>query len=105
MLLLKLIGQRVFVCVDGGSLSIRGALLKLRMIHNNMFWFLSLFIFMITKIVSYNSHGLGPEKVDYISKLSSVYDFILVQEHWLIEQNLGLFQEKIPGITLWCLCY
>ena len=27
-----------------------------------------------------------------------MYDFVLVHEHWLIEQNLGVFRDKIPGI-------
>ena len=56
---------------------------------------------MVFKIASYNPHGLDPAKVDYIVKLCSQNDFVLVQEHWLIEQNLAIFQDKIPGI----LCY
>ena len=57
-----------------------------------------LILVMVTNIVSFNSHGLGPSKVDYISKLCSLYDFVLIQEHWLIQQNLCIFQSKIPGI-------
>lgn len=56
-------------------------------------------VIIMISIVSYNCHGFGPTKVDYINKLCSEYDFVLIQEHWLLEQNLGLFHDKIPFIT------
>ena len=58
---------------------------------------LYLLVLMVVRLVSYNSHGLGPAKLDYIAKLCSLYDFILVQKHWLLEQNLAIFSDQISG--------
>ena len=56
-------------------------------------------IIMTLQIASYNSCGLGPWKIEYITKLCHDFDFICVQETWLLEQNLGIFSSKIPGIA------
>ena len=58
---------------------------------------LYLLVLMVVRLVSYNSHGLGPAKLDYIAKLCSLYDFVLVQEHWFLEQTLAIFSDQISG--------
>ena len=50
-------------------------------------------------ISSYNCHGLGSGKIEYIAGLCLNFDFVLVQEHWLISDNLDMFVDKIPGIS------
>ena len=49
-------------------------------------------------ISTYNSRGLGPGRMDYINELCTKVDFLLIQEHWLLPENLGTFL-SIPGIS------
>ena len=56
-------------------------------------------LLMTLSITSYNSCGLGPGKFEYIAKLSNDYDFVCVQETWLLEENLGIFSSKIRGLS------
>ena len=48
---------------------------------------------------SYNCHGLGPGKIDYITSLCTRHDFVFLQEHWLISDNLNIFIDQIPNIS------
>ena len=56
-------------------------------------------ILIMVSTVSYNCHGLGPGKMDYIAKICKNHQFILIQEHWLISENLGIFSSEIPGFS------
>ena len=49
--------------------------------------------------VSYNCHGFGPTQIDYTGKLCNQYDFVFVQEQWLLEENLASLHDSIPGVT------
>ena len=58
------------------------------------------FIIMATlQIASYNSCGLGNNKMDYIANLCANNDFVCIQETWLLTENLGIFLNKIPNIV------
>lgn len=50
-------------------------------------------------ITSYNCHGLGGGKMEYIASLCSKSDFVFLQEHWLLPDNLNIFQIRIPRIS------
>ena len=50
-------------------------------------------------IATYNCCGLGPGKIEYITQLCSEFDFLCVQETWLLSENTGIFSSKIPGIS------
>ena len=39
------------------------------------------------KLATYNSTGFGPGKPEYVSKLIQQHDFVLLQEHWLYENQ------------------
>ena len=54
---------------------------------------------LMLSIVSYNSHGLGPGKLDYIRSLCASHHLVLVQEHWQFSENLSTFQNHIPDIS------
>ena len=54
------------------------------------------------KVCSYNSHGLGAGRKDYIKKLCSLNDFVLLQEHWLLESQLSAFEQDIGDISSHC---
>ena len=58
-------------------------------------------------ICSFNSHGSGPGRLEYLSKLYKKSDLILVQEHWLAENQFGKFKEKLNSCNshLWGMCY
>lgn len=47
---------------------------------------------------SYNSRGLGTGRIEFISELCAKVDFLLLQEHWQLPENLGVFL-SIPGVT------
>ena len=54
---------------------------------------------MVTfSVTSYNSRARGRGRMDTIRQLCNESDFVLVQEHWLLPQNLATFQQ-ISGIA------
>ena len=65
--------------------------------HCHWYFFIVLYI-MSFVLGSYNSRGLGPGRMDYITELSTKCDFLLIQEHWLLCENLGTFH-SIPNIS------
>ena len=48
------------------------------------------------KLLSYNCHGLNAVKAVYLREISSVFDFILLQETWLYEDT-NFFDENLQG--------
>ena len=55
------------------------------------------------KICSYNSHGLGAGRLDYIKRLCSSNDFVFIQEHWLLESQASTFERDIDNISSHCI--
>ena len=53
---------------------------------------------MLFIIGSYNSRGLGQGRMDYICEICTKVDFLFIQEHWLIPQNLGILL-SIPDFS------
>lgn len=45
-------------------------------------------------IVSYNSQGSSPSRVEYVNKLVNLYDFVLIQEHWLRSCQFKQYENK-----------
>ena len=55
-------------------------------------------VIMYLHQATYNCHGHGPDKLQYISKLCENYDIILVQEHWLFDSQLDVFEKHLKDI-------
>ena len=53
----------------------------------------------LLRLCSYNSHGLGPGKMEYIGSMMKSCDFLFVQEHWLVGERLHIFSNEINGIA------
>ena len=53
----------------------------------------------LLRLCSYNSHWLGPGKMEYIGSMMKSCDFLFVQENWLIEERLHIFSNEINGIA------
>jgi exonuclease III len=53
------------------------------------------------KIVSYNCHGLGPGRYEYIQKLVDGYDFVLIQEHWLIKDKIHDISKNLSNVMVY----
>ena len=51
-------------------------------------------------LASYNSNGHGCGRFEYINKLMKCNDIVLVQEHWLFENEITIFQNKIDDILV-----
>ena len=49
-------------------------------------------------LASYNSHGHGAGRWEYIQKLSKQSDIILLQEHWLFEKQIDSITDHVEGI-------
>ena len=49
-------------------------------------------------IAAYNSHGTGIGCLEYISELVNTYTFVCVQEHWLHEFQLDIYNQLGPSI-------
>ena len=52
------------------------------------------------KICSYNSHGLGVGRIEYIKRLVDNCHILLLQEHWLFADQFESFSIKFPGSLL-----
>ena len=50
------------------------------------------------KFLSYNCHGLNAVKSIYLREISSVYDFVLLQETWLYEDT-NFFDKNLQGFS------
>ena len=53
----------------------------------------------LLSIASYNSHGSGTDRMEYIKELINEYTFLCVQEHWLFEHDLNIYSSNIDGIS------
>ena len=53
-------------------------------------------------LASYNSQGSGPGRFEYISKLINENDFVLIQEHWLMECQFDLYSKHVNDINAHC---
>ena len=52
---------------------------------------------------TYNVHGFNDTKAEYIQQLIDKYDFVLLQEHWLLDSECHVFQDKLPGVVAHCI--
>ena len=63
----------------------------------------------LLKICSFNSHGLGPGRMEYIKQLCNDCDFVLLQEHWLFDTQLSeisnISSHCVSGMDSTCLRY
>ena len=55
---------------------------------------------MILNVCSYNSHGLGAGRAPYIQELINEYQLVMLQEHWLFNEQLGQLQNDFPNINI-----
>ena len=46
---------------------------------------------------SFNCNGHSKDRFDYIKGLMQSHDFVLLQEHWLLNEQFDLFNKFIPG--------
>ena len=59
-----------------------------------------IFIMAVLSIASYNSHGHGTGRFEYIEKVSNQHDFVFIQEHWLFQDQMSVFEDKISGVNV-----
>lgn len=50
-------------------------------------------------IVTYNSHGSGTGRLEYITKLMQQHDIVLIQEHWLLSCELNKYAERLAPVA------
>ena len=50
-------------------------------------------------VVSYNSQGLGPGRIEYIDSLCKTNDFVCIQEHWLLPTHTDALCVSLPAIN------
>ena len=55
------------------------------------------------KICSYNSHGHGAGRNEYIQKLCAFNDFVMIHEHWSLDSQLSFFDDRIRSISSHCI--
>jgi hypothetical protein len=49
-------------------------------------------------IGTYNSHGLGDGRIQYIDKLLRDHDIVFIQEHWQFQGQLHVFEDKLDSV-------
>ena len=62
--------------------------------------YLTLFVMTSLKLASYNCNGHSPDRLRYVQSLIEKHDFVLVQEHWLLQDQLNTFQQHIDNIQI-----
>ena len=65
-----------------------------------LFLLVLLFIMSNLKLSSYNCNGHSPDKIRYIKSLAQTHDFVLLQEHWLMDRQLDIFPRNIENIRV-----
>ena len=55
------------------------------------------------KIASYNSHGSGSGRLEYINKLCNDHDIVLIQEHWLVTQQFHIYNNRLSNFNSHCI--
>ena len=55
---------------------------------------------MILNVFSYNSHGLSAGRAPYIQELINEYQFVMLLEHWLFNEQLGQLQNDFSNINI-----
>ena len=50
------------------------------------------------KLASYNIHGINSFKWQHLRKVVDIHDFILIQEHWLYNSQIHVFEDNVDGI-------
>ena len=62
---------------------------------------LFIFVSMLSlSFATYNSHGHGVGRWEYINKLSECHDFILLQEHWLFDKQIDSITNFVDGVNV-----
>ena len=51
---------------------------------------------------SYNSHGLGADKISYMNQSLKHSDILFIQEHWLLESTIVKLERLVPGAHVHC---
>ena len=54
------------------------------------------------KVKMESSHDHGPWHFECMQSLCDRYDFVFIQEHWLINKQSHMFVEKLTGINPCC---
>lgn len=49
---------------------------------------------------TYNCKGNGQDRIEYIKNIMQSCDVLLLQEHWLFEENICTLEQKIDGINI-----
>ena len=55
------------------------------------------------RIATYNSHGSGAGRLEYVKKLSNNHDIILIQEHWLVPQQFHMYNNMLSNFNSHCI--
>lgn len=53
------------------------------------------------RLCSYNSHGMGTGRIEYIRFLLNECDVLLVQEHWLLKEQFASFESNFSNAHLY----
>ena len=61
--------------------------------------FIYISFIMVFTIASYNSNGLAADRMDYIGSLCSDFDFVLLQETWLLTENLSILHDRFSFMS------
>ena len=56
----------------------------------------------LLRICTYNVHGFNDTKCDYIQQLIDNHDLILLQEHWLLDSQCHIFEDRFSGVSSHC---
>ncbi len=60
----------------------------------------SIFTFTDLSIVSFNCKGHNDDRLDYIKQLSSLYDVVLLQEHWYHDHQIVSLSHHIDNVQV-----
>ena len=47
---------------------------------------------------TYNSHGSGTDRIEYMKEILQVTDILLIQEHWLLDSRISSLEDNINDV-------
>ena len=49
-------------------------------------------------LATYNSHGSGTDRIEYMKGILQVTDILLIQEHWLLDSRFSSLEDNISDV-------
>ena len=60
--------------------------------------YLTFFVMSSLSFATYNFHGSGTDRIEYMKEILQVTDIRLIQEHWLLDSKIFSLEDNINDV-------